>query len=55
MLPYTLKLFEGYLGSPFVRIHRKYLVNRQYIQGQDIDSILIAGGNYLPIARRRRL
>jgi DNA-binding LytR/AlgR family response regulator len=54
---YTLKMFENFLSQSanFVRIHRKFLVNRQFIDFKTENHIKLLNGNYLPIARRRRI
>lgn len=54
--PITLKLFENYLlnNQKFIRIHRSFLVNREYVKYySDIEIGLKCGCN-LPVSRRRK-
>ncbi|MFN4087362.1 MAG: LytR/AlgR family response regulator transcription factor [Spirosomataceae bacterium] len=53
---YTLKRYERLLGEPFYRFHRRYIVNKNYIQ--DIQSLpqrrlVLHCGREIPVARRR--
>ena len=54
---YTIKHFENTLCSNknFVRIHRKYIINRQFIKEITSSEVVLTCGTVLPIARRRRV
>jgi DNA-binding LytR/AlgR family response regulator len=54
---YTLKLFEEHLGKNghFIRIHRHFMVNRQFIEMKNRTGIRLMTGIHLPIARRRKI
>jgi two-component system LytT family response regulator len=53
---YTLKVFESKLtaSTNFRRIHRKYLVNYEYVKHRFESSVLMKSGVELPVSRRRR-
>jgi two-component system LytT family response regulator len=53
---YTLKVFESKLNAStnFRRIHRKYLVNYNYVKHRLEDSVMMKSGVELPVSRRRR-
>ena len=55
MVSYTLKRFEELLASntAFVRIHKSYMVNKQYIAEVMPTNVLLHTGLLLPLARRR--
>lgn len=55
LFPYTLAIFENHLVSQhgFVRIHRGYLVNKQFIAYACPTELCLSTGCWLPIARRR--
>lgn len=58
LVPYTLKSFEAKLPSNwFVRLHRRYLVNRRFIERVDNDqdgvSVQLTTGMKCPISRRK--
>lgn len=55
-MPYTIKRFEEYLASNqnFIRIHRAFIVNRNYINELSVDEVTLSCGARLPVARRRR-
>lgn len=57
MFSLTLKRFAELLAddAAFVRIHRSYLVNRQYIAEVTPDNVVMRSGVVLPLARRRRV
>ena len=42
------------LDDSFIRIHRAFCVNRSYIQTYDAESLVLAGGVRLAVARRRK-
>ena len=56
-MPYTIKRFEEYLSQNqnFIRIHRAYIINRNYINELSVDEVTLSCGVRLPVARRRRL
>ena len=45
--------WENYLGEGYLRIHRSYLVNIDYITDHSIDSVIIDGAE-LPVSRKYR-
>ncbi|AWV99028.1 LytR/AlgR family response regulator transcription factor [Arcticibacterium luteifluviistationis] len=55
MLSYTLKRFEEMLENSenFVRIHRKYIVNFDFVSNKGKYEVLLRDGQTLPIARRK--
>ncbi len=57
MHAYTLKKYENeFLQSQaFSRIHRRYLVNRDFIASHNECEVFLACGKRLPLARRRRV
>lgn len=57
MHSYTLKRFEELLSSDtaFVRIHKSFLVNKQYIAEVNPANVVMYSGVVLPLARRRRV
>lgn len=59
-LPYTLKQFEVLLPATcFLRVHRRYLLNRQFIDHIDHEEgcyyMYMTVGAKMPISRRRLL
>ncbi|WP_435356650.1 LytR/AlgR family response regulator transcription factor [Emticicia sp. SJ17W-69] len=54
--PYTLKKFEQQLASnpSFIRIHRSFLVNKNFIREIKHLNVVLISGAILPLARRRR-
>lgn len=54
---FPLKRFHEFLlNEPsFVRIHKSYLVNRRYIKSIARDHIQLHNGQFLPVARRKKL
>lgn len=42
------------VGEQFLRIHRKYLVNRNYIKNVNTTSVELHNGLILAISRRRQ-
>lgn len=54
---YTMKHFENTLvgNNSFVRIHRKYIINRQHIKEINPHEVTLSCGTVLPIARRRHI
>jgi DNA-binding LytR/AlgR family response regulator len=54
---YTLKLFEEHLEKDghFIRIHRHFMVNRQFIEMKNKKKVILMTGISLPIARRRKM
>ncbi len=53
---YTMKRFEEILAenTDFIRIHKAYLINKNYIAEMSEYEVLMCCGKQLPIARRRR-
>jgi two-component system LytT family response regulator len=52
---YTLGVFEEKLSTGnFRRIHRKYLVNNEYVKYRFFNSVTMKSGVELPVSRRRR-
>ena len=51
---YTLKLFEAKLNESFIRIHRSYLVNKQFVEVINRQGLRLVSGDYLPVSRRRK-
>lgn len=49
----TLKVWEYKMGDLFVRISRKYLVNKNYIKHIDTKELTLLNGERLTISRRR--
>lgn len=47
----TLKLISTELNKSFVRIHKSYLVNRRYINGFNMDKIILYNNKWLPVSR----
>lgn len=54
---YTLKRFEEMLASnpSFVRIHKGYIVNKQFISEIMPKNVILRSGEVLPLARRRKI
>lgn len=54
---YPLKRYENLLGQnlAFSRIHRKYIVNKDFIQTSSNYSVKLSCGRVLPVARRRKV
>ncbi|OYU93942.1 MAG: hypothetical protein CFE21_18305 [Bacteroidetes bacterium B1(2017)] len=54
---YTLKKYEKEFSQTkaFSRIHRRFLVNRDFIASHNESEVLLYSGKRLPLARRRRL
>jgi DNA-binding LytR/AlgR family response regulator len=54
---YTLKRFEEMLASnpSFVRIHKGYIVNKQFIREVMPSNVVLHSGAVLPLARRRKV
>lgn len=52
----TLADFEGKLLSrpEFLKTHRSYLVNLNYIQAIDINCVMVENGHRVPVSRQRR-
>ncbi len=58
LVPYTLKSFEAKLPSTwFIRLHRRHLVNRRFINRVDNDlngpCVYLTTGMRYPVSRRR--
>lgn len=52
----TLKKVHAALHSnKYLRIHRKFTVNREYIVESFPDKVILKDGTSLPISRRRKL
>lgn len=53
----TLKHYETQLTNQrvFSRIHRRYLVNREFIASHNKCEVLLSCGKRLSLARRRRV
>lgn len=50
----TMKDTIEKLGCPFIRIHKSYSINPDYfVRCVAVDSVLLANGQELPVARRR--
>jgi DNA-binding LytR/AlgR family response regulator len=49
-----LAYIERIVLDEFVRIHRKYLVNRQYIATQTADGVILKNQTFLPFSRRQK-
>ena len=49
----TLLIIENQQPEGFVRIHRKYYVNRKFIKTSDEKSVTLTNNETLPISRRR--
>lgn len=56
MHSYTLKKYENEFSKTqaFSRIHRRFLVNRNFITSHNESEVLLSCGKRLPLARRRR-
>lgn len=54
---YSLKRYASKLenNQAFSRIHRRYLVNRDFIASHNECEVLLSCGKRLPLARRRRV
>ncbi len=54
---YTLKKYQDLFSSlnAFSRIHRRYLVNREFITSCTETEVYLSCGKRLPLARRRSL
>jgi DNA-binding LytR/AlgR family response regulator len=55
LFPFTLKRFEENLKDDFIRIHRGFLVNRNYILEANNNEVHMQCGAVLPVARRRKV
>lgn len=57
IVSYTLKRFEKYLSTDgsFVRIHKRFLVNKSFIQEVMPLKVVMLSGEILPLARRRKI
>jgi two-component system LytT family response regulator len=53
---YTLKHYEKILeiNQAYTRIHRRFLVNRNFVASHCPNEVLLGNGKRLPIARRRK-
>ncbi len=49
-----LKYWEGFLPEAFIRVHRKYVVNQQYIITSTPAGITLSNGKEIKYARRRK-
>jgi two-component system, LytTR family, response regulator len=49
-----LSFLHEKVGEQFVRIHRKYLVNRNYIKTNNLDSVELHNGLILTISRAKQ-
>jgi DNA-binding LytR/AlgR family response regulator len=57
LVPHTIKFFENHLETHgFLRVHRGYMINPNYVKNYDVDkeSITMANGTIAMIARRRK-
>ncbi|MDZ7896848.1 MAG: LytTR family DNA-binding domain-containing protein [Arcicella sp.] len=57
LVPHTIKFFEAHLETHgFLRVHRGYMINPNYVKNYNIDeeSITMANGVVATIARRRK-
>lgn len=56
LFSYTLKRFEEMLenSEKFIRIHRRYIVNADFISRSSPNQVQLKNGEFLPIARRKR-
>lgn len=57
IISYTLKKFEKELikNPLFVRTHRSFIVNKNFIIAQNEKSITLHGNIIVPVARRRKV
>jgi DNA-binding LytR/AlgR family response regulator len=57
LVSYTLKRFEESLSDnvSFVRIHKKFLVNKNFIHEVMPLKVVMLSGKVLPLARRRKI
>lgn len=49
----SISQWQEWLGTPFLRIHRSFLVNRHVIRGLDGSSLLV-GSTSLPVSRKHK-
>lgn len=49
-----LKDLEEQLPPNFIRLHRSYIVNRNFIKGYDAQSVFLLNGDIIPIGRTFR-
>ena len=47
-----LSVLESLVGKDFYRVHRSYLVNMRYVERYDRTSVMLKGGDNIPISRR---
>jgi DNA-binding LytR/AlgR family response regulator len=57
IVSYTLKRFEECLSdnASFVRIHKRFLVNKNFVHQVMPLKVILFSGKVLPIARRRKI
>lgn len=48
------KVHDSLENLAFIRIHRKYSINQEFIKTLSADKVEMANGKVLPIARRRK-
>jgi DNA-binding LytR/AlgR family response regulator len=55
VVPYTLRRFEEHLApyQNFVRIHRAFIINKNYVADASPTEVMLSTGLWLPVARRR--
>ena len=49
----SLDALEAQLGSRFVRTHRSYLVNPDYISSMERYAVVLLNGSKLPIPKKK--
>lgn len=50
-----IKYFEDYLENlGFIRVHRAYIVNPQYIQKKEKDWLMMTNGEVVSVSRRKK-
>lgn len=55
LLPCSISRMEAELdGSQFMRVHRSYLVNADYVRGIEGDALVLNDGERIPVPVRRR-
>ena len=51
----TIKYFEDYLENfGFIRVHRAYMVNPQYILKEEKGLLMMANGQMVSVSRRKQ-
>lgn len=58
LVAHSIKFFEDFLATQgFIRVHRRYMVNPQYVTklNDSLDMITLSNGHTAQIARRRKI